>query len=58
MGVTGTYKAICGLETKQKDAKALQPGNREWVTAIVYINAAGWTLPPQIIFATANHQSL
>ena len=58
MGVAGTYKAICGLETKQKDAKALQPGNREWVTAIVCINAAGWTLPPQIIFAAANHQSL
>ena len=41
MGVTGTYRVICGLETKKKDAKALQPGNREWVTAIVCINAAG-----------------
>ena len=57
MGVAGTYRAICGLETKKKDAKALQPGNREWVTAIICINAAGWFLPPQIIFAAANHQS-
>ena len=58
MGVASSYRAICGLETKQKGAKALQPGNREWVTAIVCINAAGWTLPPQIIFAAVNHQSL
>ena len=58
MGVTSTAKVICGLETKQSHAKALQPGNREWVTAIIAVNAAGWSLPPQIIFAAANHQSL
>ena len=57
MGVAGTYRAICGLETKQKDARSVQPGNREWVTAIVCISAAGWALPPQIIFAAANHQA-
>ena len=58
MGVTSTAKVVCGLETKQSHVKALQPGNREWVTAIVAVNAAGWSLPPQIIFAAANHQSL
>ena len=58
MGVTSTAKVVCGLETKQSHAKALQPGNREWVTAIIAINATGWSLPPQIIFAAANHQSL
>ena len=41
MGVARIYKAICGLETKQKDVKTLQPGNREWVIVIVYINTAG-----------------
>ena len=58
MGVTSTAKVVCGSETRQSHAKALQPGNREWVTAIVAINAAGWSLPPQIIFAAVNHQSL
>ena len=58
MGVTSTAKVVCGLETKQSHAKALQPGNREWVTAIIAINATGWSLPPQIIFAAVNHQSL
>ena len=36
----------------------MQNGNREWVTAIIAINAIGWFLPPQIIFAAAHHQSL
>ena len=58
MGVTSTAKAVCGIETKESHARALQPGNREWVTAIICINAIGWTLPSQIIFAAANHQSL
>lgn len=58
MGVTSTAKVVCGTETRESHAKALQPGNREWVTAIICINATGWTLPPQIIFAAANHQSL
>lgn len=28
----------------------LQPGNREWVTAIESISAFGWALPPVIVF--------
>ncbi|KAJ1709876.1 hypothetical protein NYO67_7994 [Aspergillus flavus] len=28
----------------------LQPGNREWVTAIEYISSNGWALSPYIIF--------
>ena len=58
MGVASTAKVVCGSETKQSHAKAVQPGNREWVTAIVAVNAIGWSLPPQIIFAAVNHQSL
>ena len=41
MGVTSTAKVVCGSETKQSHAKALQPGNREWVNLIVAINAMG-----------------
>ena len=58
MGITSTSKVVCGLETKQSHAKALQPGNREWVTSIVAVNASGWALPAQIIFAATKHQSL
>ncbi len=25
--------------------KAVQPGNREWATAIAYINSKGWSVP-------------
>ena len=40
MGITSTSKVVCGSETKQSHAKALQPGNREWVTSIVAINVS------------------
>ncbi|OJJ87265.1 uncharacterized protein ASPGLDRAFT_1153176 [Aspergillus glaucus CBS 516.65] len=30
MGMTSTAKVICGSETQASNAKALQPGNREW----------------------------
>ena len=25
--------------------KGIQPGNREWATAIIYINGEGWDVP-------------
>ena len=34
-GITLTSKVVCELETKQSHTKALQPGNREWVTSIL-----------------------
>ncbi|KAF4308201.1 hypothetical protein GTA08_BOTSDO03422 [Botryosphaeria dothidea] len=37
--------------------KVVQPGNREWTTVIQAINAAGWAIPPFIIFAGKNHIS-
>ena len=57
MGIASTAKVICGSETRKFDARAIQPGNREWVTAIIAVNASGWALPPQIILAAENHQS-
>ena len=57
MGVTSTAKVICGSETRNSHAKSIQPGNREWITIIIAINAAGSVLPPQIIFAGKKHQS-
>lgn len=38
-------------------ATIVQPGNREWATAIEGINASGWAVPPFIILAGKVHQS-
>jgi hypothetical protein len=35
--------------------KAVQPGNREWATAIECINGEGWCLPPYLIVQGAYH---
>jgi len=29
--------------------KAVQPGNREWATAIVCVNSEGWSIPPFLV---------
>jgi hypothetical protein len=57
MGLIATAKVIAGEKTKDSRAKAIQLGNREWVTAIVTVSASGWALPPQIIFASKKHQA-
>jgi hypothetical protein len=33
----------------------IQPGNREWVTAIQGVNSQGWTVPPFIVVADKKH---
>jgi hypothetical protein len=35
---------------KRTNPKKIQPGNRDWVTIIQGICAAGWAIPPFIIF--------
>ena len=35
--------------------KQLQPGNREWVTAIECVSSDGFTLPPFLIVQGVNH---
>ena len=57
MGMISTAKVICGSETQTSNAKAIQPGNHKWVTAIIAVNATGWALSPYIILAADNHQS-
>jgi hypothetical protein len=56
MGKITTQLVITGSERRGRP-KALQPGDREWVTAIAAINAAGWSVPPFIIFAGQYHLS-
>jgi hypothetical protein len=36
---------------KRSNLKKIQPGNRDWVTIIQGICAAGWAIPPFIIFS-------
>jgi hypothetical protein len=36
-------------------AKGVQPGNREWATAITCINSEGWSIPPFLIVQGVNH---
>ena len=49
MGLTATAKVITRAEYYGRRS-LLQPGNREWVTAIECTNASGWALPPCVIF--------
>ena len=36
---------------KRTNPKKIQPGNREWVTIIQGICAAGWAIPPFVILS-------
>jgi hypothetical protein len=56
MGVALTAKVVTASETRYRP-KAVQPGNREWVTVIQGINAQGWAIPPYVIFSGQNHLS-
>ncbi|KAI1512151.1 DDE superfamily endonuclease [Pyrenophora tritici-repentis] len=56
MGKITTQLVVTGLERRGRP-KAIQPGNREWVTLIAAINAAGWSVPPLLIFAGQYHLS-
>jgi Tc5 transposase DNA-binding domain/helix-turn-helix, Psq domain len=56
MGVISTAKVITGAERSNRPV-SVQPGNREWVTAIDCICADGQSLPPVIIFEGKVHQS-
>jgi DDE superfamily endonuclease len=56
MGLIATVKVVTSSDTIGR-ATTIQPGNREWVTAIEGINATGWAIPPFIILAGRVHQS-
>jgi hypothetical protein len=56
MGKITTQLVVTGSERRGR-SKAIQPGNREWTTVIQGINAAGWAIPPFLIFAGKYHLS-
>jgi hypothetical protein len=56
MGVISTAKVVTASERASRPV-TIQPGNREWVTAIECINSDGWSLPPMIILKGKTHIS-
>jgi hypothetical protein len=56
MGKITTQLVVTGSERRGRP-KAIQPGDREWVTVIAAINSTGWTIPPFLIFAGQYHLS-
>jgi hypothetical protein len=53
-GVAATSKVATSSNAIGR-ATVVQPGNREWVTAIECINASGWCLPPLAILSGKQH---
>ncbi|RFU33152.1 hypothetical protein B7463_g3180, partial [Scytalidium lignicola] len=49
MGIIAFTKVVTSSDCYGKPP-LLEPGNREWVTAIESVNACGWALPPLIVF--------
>ncbi|KAM5527127.1 transposase [Fusarium oxysporum f. sp. phaseoli] len=54
MGLIMAGMAVTGSETQGRP-KAVQPGNREWITAIQAVNAEGQAIAPFIIGAGQYH---
>jgi hypothetical protein len=50
-----TTQLVVTASERRGRPKAVQPGNREWVTMIQGIDAAGWAIPLFVIFAGQHH---
>ncbi|EED13708.1 pogo transposable element, putative [Talaromyces stipitatus ATCC 10500] len=57
MGLCATAKVITGSDRYNRP-NILQPGDREWVTAIEAVNSIGWALPSYIIFKAKKYTRL
>jgi hypothetical protein len=56
MGVISPAMVVTRADRRGR-GKAVQPGNREWATAIACINAEGWSVPPFLVVKGAYHLS-
>jgi hypothetical protein len=56
MGIISAAMVVTSVERRGR-RKAIQPGNREWVTVIQGVNSQGWAIPPFIIVAGKYHLS-
>ena len=55
MGVICGSSMVVTRADRQGRSKSVQPGNREWATAIECVNSEGWCLPPFLVVQGANH---
>lgn len=55
LGIASTTKVVTSVDRPKP--KQIQPGNREWATAIECVNSRGWCLPPMVIFKGKVHLS-
>ena len=56
MGVIGSSMVITHKD-RQGRRKAIQPGNREWATAIVCVSGIGEIVPPYLVLQAKVYQS-
>jgi hypothetical protein len=54
IGVGGSVKVVTASEIRLNPISR-QAGDREWITLIAAVNAAGWLVPPFFIFKAKNH---
>ena len=54
MGMIQGTMVVTGSERRGR-AKSVQPGNREWSTAICCINGEGWSVPPFLLVQGMYH---
>jgi hypothetical protein len=54
MGVICAAMVVTRADRRGR-GKAVQPGNREWATAIACINSEGWDVPPFLVVQGKNH---
>lgn len=54
MGIICPAMVVTGASRSGR-SKAVQPGNREWATAIACINSEGWNVPPFLVVQGKTH---
>ena len=56
MGIICPAMVVTHVDRRGR-GKAVQPGNREWATAIACISAEGWSIPPFLVVKGSYHLS-
>jgi hypothetical protein len=54
MGIISSAMVVTRADRRGR-GKAVQPGNREWATAIACINSEGWSVPPFLVVQGKTH---
>ena len=54
MGIITSSMVVTRTDRRRR-SKSVQPGNREWATAIAYINGEGQDIPPFLVVQGQYH---